>query len=143
MLVPGPEHGLGAGREQRVVVRRRDDAADHDHDVAAAVLLQRRLQLGHQRQMPRRQRRDADDVHVVLDGLARRLVGRGEQRPDVDVEAQVGERRGDHLLPAVVAVLAHLGDQDARPPAVVRLRTPRTCARTRSTSLLIGPASAV
>ena len=139
----GPEHGLGAGLEQRVVVRRRDDAADHDHDVAAAFLLQRRRQLRHQREVAGRQRRHADDVHVVLHRLARRLVGRGEQRPDVDVEAQVGERRGDHLLAAVVAVLAHLGDQDARPAAVVRRRTPRTCAARDRTSLLMAPASAV
>ena len=44
--------------------------------------------------------------------------GVGEQRADVDVEAEVGEGGGDHLLAAVVAVLAHLGDQDARPAAV-------------------------
>ena len=47
--------------------------------------------------------------------------GRREQRPDVDVEAEIGERRGDHLLAAVVAVLADLGDQDARPAAFVVL----------------------
>ena len=41
----------------------------------------------------------------------------GEQRTHVDVEADVGERRRDDLLAAVVAVLAHLGDQDARPAA--------------------------
>ena len=36
---------------------------------------------------------------------------------DVDVEADVGERGGDHLGAAVVAVLAELGDQQARPAA--------------------------
>ena len=45
--------------------------------------------------------------------------GRREQRADVDVEAEIGERRRDHLLAAVVAVLADLGDQDARPPAFI------------------------
>jgi hypothetical protein len=35
--------------------------------------------------------------------------GRLEQRPHVDVEAEVGERRGDHLGAAVVAILAELG----------------------------------
>ena len=71
-------------------------------------------QLGHQGQVPGGQRVDPDHVHVGLHGLPRHL-GRGlEQRADVDVEAQVGERGGDHLLAAVVAVLAHLGDQDAR-----------------------------
>jgi hypothetical protein len=38
--------------------------------------------------------------------------------PDVDVEADVGEGGGDHLGAAVVAVLAHLGDQHARPAAL-------------------------
>ena len=57
-------------------------------------------------------------MHVVLDRLSRRLVGRGEQRPDVHVEAQIGEGGGYHLLAAVVAILADLGDQDARTPAV-------------------------
>ena len=46
-----------------------------------------------------------------------RFVGGREQRPDIDVEADIGEGRGDHLLAAVVAVLADLGHQDARPAA--------------------------
>ena len=46
---------------------------------------------------------------------------RGEQRADIDVEAEIGEGGGDHLLAAVVPVLAHLGDEDARAPAVVLL----------------------
>ena len=79
---------------------------------------ERVAQRGHQRQVPGRQRRHPDHVHVVVGGLARHLVGRGEQRADVDVEADVRERRRDHLLPAVVPVLAHLGDQDAGPAAV-------------------------
>ena len=73
--------------------------------------------------------------------------GRREQRADVDVEAEIGEGRGDHLLAAVVAVLADLGDQDARPAAVVGLerldqllhardgvghRRPPACRRRRS-----------
>src|SRR5690606_23660882 len=62
-----------------------------------------------------RQRRDTDDVHVGLDGLAGHRGGRGELRAGVHVEADVDERGGDHLLPAVVTVLAHLGDQDAGP----------------------------
>src|SRR6266436_5324121 len=57
-------------------------------------------------------------MHVVFDRLPRRLLGGGEQRPDIDVEADIGKGRGDHLLAAVVAVLADLGDQDARPAAL-------------------------
>ena len=84
----------------------------------AAQLLQLGLQLGHQGQVAGGQRADADDVHVVLHRLAGGLGGGREQGADVHVEAEVGEGRGDHLLAAVVAVLAHLGDQDARSPAV-------------------------
>ena len=58
-------------------------------------------------------------MHVVLDGLAGGFGGCREEGADVDVEAEIRERRGDHLLAAIVAVLADLGDQDARPPALV------------------------
>jgi hypothetical protein len=74
-------------------------------------------ELRHQRLVAGRLAGDADHVHVVLDGVARRLVRGLEQRADVDVEADVGEGGGDHLGAAVVAVLAHLGDQDAGPAA--------------------------
>ena len=79
---------------------------------------ERVAQRGNQRQVAGSQRGHPDDVHVVVDGLAGDLVGGGEQGPHVDVEADVGEGRRDHLLAAVVAVLSHLGDQDARPSAV-------------------------
>ena len=63
---------------------------------------------------PGRERRDADDVHVVLDGLLGRL-GRGlEQRSHIDVEADVGIAGGDYFGPPVMAVLTQLGDHDAR-----------------------------
>ena len=82
-----------------------------------------RAQRRDQRQVAGGQRGDADDVHVGLDRLAGHL-GRGlEQRADVDVEAEVGEGGGDDLLAAVVAVLAHLGDQD---PGTAALRPART-----------------
>ena len=87
-------------------------------------------------------------MHVVLDRLARGFRRRREQRADIDVEAEIGEGRGDHLLAAVVAVLADLGDQDARAAAFVGLergdellhardgvatwRRPPACRRRRS-----------
>ena len=58
-------------------------------------------------------------MHVVLDRLARRFLGRLEQRPDIDVEADIGEGGGDHLGAAVVPVLAELHHQHARPAALV------------------------
>ena len=59
------------------------------------------------------------DMHVVLDRLARRLLRRLEQRPDIDVEADIGEGGGDHLGAAVMAVLAQLHHQQAGPPAAL------------------------
>ena len=72
----------------------------------------------HQRLVAGGQRRDADGVAVVLDRLAGRFLGGLEERADVDVEAEVGQRRGHHLGTAVVAVLAELGDHHARPAAL-------------------------
>ena len=110
----GAEDRGDAGLAELVVVLRRDHAAAHDEDVVAALLAQLRDELGHERLVAGGLARHADDVHVVLDRVARRLLGRLEERADVDVEAEVGERGGDHLGAAVVAVLAELGDEDAR-----------------------------
>ena len=71
--------------------------------------------------MTRGQRRYADNMHVVLHRLAGSFLGRLEQGADIHVEAEIGEGRCDHLLAAVVAVLAHLGDQDARAAPVLGL----------------------
>ncbi len=117
----GREDRLCAGALELVVVLRRHHAANHDHDVVAAFLRQRRLKLGYEREVRRRERGDAEHVHVVLDRLARGFRGRREQRSDIDIEAEIGEGGGDHLLPAVVAVLADLGDEDAWPPPFVGL----------------------
>src|SRR5207237_325426 len=57
----------------------------------------------------------ADEAQHAARGLRRGL----EERADVDVEAEVGKRGGDHLGAAVVAVLADLGDQDAGPPPML------------------------
>ena len=58
-------------------------------------------------------------MDFVFGGQRGHFLGRREQRPDLHVEAQIGEGRGDDLLSAVVAVLAHLGDQNAGTTALV------------------------
>ena len=58
-------------------------------------------------------------MHVVLDGLTRGLFRRCEERTDIDIEAEIGEGRGDDFLATVVAVLTDLGDEDARAAALV------------------------
>ena len=117
ITVPGGKIASTPGAPERVVVLRRHHAADHDHDVAAAEPFELGLQLGDVGEVGGGERRDADDVHVALDRLPRGFLRRREQRADHDVEAEILERRRDHLLAAVVAVLAGLGDQDARAAA--------------------------
>ena len=81
-------------------------------DGLAAQLLQLGDDLRHQRKMAGSQRRDADDMHVVLHGLLRSLLRSLEQRPHVDVEADVGITRGDYFGTAVVAVLSQFRNHD-------------------------------
>ena len=119
MLLPGTEHRADACRLQEVVVPGRDHPADHDDDVARTLRGQLFDQLGNERLVAGRLARDADDVHVVLDRIARGFFRRLEQRTDVDVEAEIGEGRRDHLGAAVVTVLAQLRDEDARPASFV------------------------
>ena len=56
----------------------------------------------------------ANHMHIVLYGRARRFFWGLKEGSNVHVEAQIGERRGDHFLAAIVTVLAHLGDKDTR-----------------------------
>jgi hypothetical protein len=86
-------------------------------------------QLRQQRLVARRQRAHGHHVNVVLHRLPRGLGGSLKERSDVDVEAHVGERRGDHLGAAVVTVLAQLGDHDARTPTLAVRRTHRLSPR--------------
>ena len=119
MLVPGPKIGGDAGVAQEVVVLRRDHAAARRRGCRRRpARAARSMSCGHERLVAGGLARHADDVHVVLDRVAGRLLGRLEQRAEVDVEAEVGERGGDHLGAAVVAVLAHLHDEHARPAAL-------------------------
>src|SRR6185437_11336270 len=106
-----------AGLGEKVIVLRRDHAAAYHQYVVTPCRAQRLDQRRHQRAVARRLARHTDDVNVVFDGLARGFFRRLKQRPDIDVEAEIGERRGDHLGAAVMAVLAELGDEEPRPAA--------------------------
>src|SRR5262249_25229272 len=71
---------LDAGLLEHPVVLRRDDAADGHHDVAGAEALELADELRDERLVAARLGRDTDDVDVVLDCLARHLLGRLEER---------------------------------------------------------------
>src|SRR4051812_23497510 len=57
----GREDRRCAGFRERVEVLRRDHAADHDHDVLAAEVLQFGLEFGNERQVSGGERARADD----------------------------------------------------------------------------------
>ena len=104
-----------AGLAHRVEILRRDDAAGDDHDVGVGRGVSARRSVpgsasGGRRPATRRRRYGRRCSIGELRDLLRRL----EHRADGDVEAEIGKGGGDDLLAAVVAVLSHLGDEDAR-----------------------------
>ena len=58
-------------------------------------------------------------MHVVFYRQTSNLFRRGKHRAQVNVEAEIGIGAGDHLGAAIVAILAHFGDQNARAAAVI------------------------
>src|SRR3954469_16525854 len=89
-----PEDRADAGFFQEIVILRRDYAAADDEDVVGALLAQRLDSGRDQCRVAGGLAGDADDVNVVLDRLARRLVRGLEQGADIDVEADIGEGGG-------------------------------------------------
>src|SRR5690606_33353696 len=110
----GAEDGGHAGLLEGGVVGLGNDAAANHENVFPARFAQLFDQVGDESAMGAGEGRDADDMYVVVDGLLGGLGGRGEERADVDVEADVGKGGSDDLHAAVVSVLAELGDEDAR-----------------------------
>lgn len=58
-------------------------------------------------------------MNVIFHRQAGDLVRSREHRAEIDIETEIGIGAGDHFCSAIVAVLAHLGDQDARTAAGV------------------------
>src|SRR4051794_15096648 len=115
---PGRVDRVGPGRAQLLEVLGGDDPAHHDHHVRPPEGVELAAQGRDEREVPGGRGVDPDDVGIRLDRLPGDLLGRLEEGAHVDVEAEVGERRRDDLLAPVVAVLAHLRDEDARTPAL-------------------------
>ena len=70
---------------EELVVLRRDDAAAHDQHVLGTLLLELLDQRRDQGLVAGGLGRDADHMHIGVDGLASDLLGRLEQRTNVDV----------------------------------------------------------
>jgi hypothetical protein len=80
--------------------------------------LQRGLERRDQGQVTGCERRHANNVHIVFHRLPGGFLRCGKQRADIHIEADIGKGGCDHLLAAIMAVLAHLGDQNARAAAI-------------------------
>ena len=96
----GPEDRLGAGFVERGIILGRDHASHNDHDVAAALLLERLAQRGYQRQVASRKRRHADNVAIVPDCLPCGFIRSREEGTDVYVKTEIGEGGSPEATPA-------------------------------------------
>lgn len=85
----------------------------------AALLDKSLLKLGDKRVMTSGQAARTDHMHVVVDRHAGYFCRGLEKTTDVNVETQVRKARSDDFSTAVVAILAHLGDQDPGVSALV------------------------
>mmetsp|Transcript_23374 Transcript_23374/g.68821 ORF Transcript_23374/g.68821 Transcript_23374/m.68821 type:complete len:556 (+) Transcript_23374:99-1766(+) len=131
----GPKDGGDTRRPERRVVRLRDHPAHHHHGLPGPLRLQRLHQGGNQSPVSGCLRRHADHVDIRVRRLARHLPRRLEKGTDIHVKAQVRKGRGDDPRAAVVAVLPHLCDQNARPPAEALRKA--LCRRARRVHLPI------
>src|SRR5690606_19453444 len=108
-----PEDGGNTRIIERLIVLRRDNAAADNQNVLGALLFQLGDNLWDQGLVTGRERGNADDMNVILDRVLRRFRRRLEERPDIDVKADIGEGGRDHLGAAVMAVLPDFDDQHA------------------------------
>lgn len=61
----------------------------------------------------------SDHVHVVVNSLSSHFLGSREESSNIDIVTKVGKSTGNHLSSSVVAVLAHLGNEDSGVAAVL------------------------
>ena len=59
-------------------------------------------------------------MYIVFYRQTGNFLRSGEHRTEVDIEAEIGVGAGDHFSAAIVAILTHLGDQNARSAAIFR-----------------------
>ncbi len=114
----GSENGLDSGIVEKIVVAGGNDASGHHHDILAALFPQFGDQGRDQGLVTGGETGGADDMDIIFDGHLGRFFRGLEHRADIDVKAQVGIGAGDHLEAPVMAILAHLGDQQPRASAL-------------------------
>ncbi len=104
----------GTGGIQFIIILTRNNAAADNDDVVGTELFQLSGQLRHQGFMTGGQTGHADNVHVIFHRHFSRFFRGLEQRTDIDVKAGIGIGTGYHFGTAVVTVLTHFGNEDAR-----------------------------
>src|SRR5262249_24279422 len=105
------EDSFSAGLHERVVILRRYDTSANDHNVVATLLFEFVFQFWHECRVSSGEGGHSENMDVVFHRLPGRFGRRSEQWPNVDVETEVGKRRRDHFLAAVMSVLAVFGNQ--------------------------------
>lgn len=69
--------------------------------------------------MTRSQAAHTDHMDIGIDCLLGHLGGHAEEWTNVHVKAQISKATSNHLCTTVMAILTHLGHQDAGSPSVV------------------------
>mmetsp|Transcript_56852 Transcript_56852/g.112956 ORF Transcript_56852/g.112956 Transcript_56852/m.112956 type:complete len:297 (-) Transcript_56852:913-1803(-) len=106
-----------AGLVQECVISLWDDAAC-DHHCCRALTAQLADELWDQRSVPGSLRAHTNHMHVSIKRLQSHLRWSSKKWTHVHIVAEGGKRRSDHVGSAVVAVLAHLGNEYARASAM-------------------------
>jgi hypothetical protein len=91
----------------------RDDAATEDDDVRGALRLQELDDLRHERHVRAGEKRERDDVDVLLERRFRDLLGRLAQARVDDLHPRIAERAGDDLRATVMPIEAGFRHKDA------------------------------
>ena len=113
------EDGGHACLIEEVIVLSRDHTTSNHHDVLTSQFLQFLYQLRNEGLVTCCQRGCANDVDIVLHGLASCFCGSLEQGTHIHVEATIGITGGYYLGTAVVTILTHLGNHDTGTAALL------------------------
>ena len=99
------KHRLDARLREEVIVLLGDHPANHHLNISPALFDERLYQHRHERVEASGLGGNPDDIHTVLNGLSGNLARRREHGRQLNLKAEVGKGRGDHLGTPVVAIL--------------------------------------
>ena len=97
---------------EELVILGRNDAADADKDIIAAPFLKFFYQGREQSLMACSQRGETNNMNIVIYGILRRFFRCLEERAHIDIPAHIGKGGCQYFLASIVAILAHLAEED-------------------------------